>query len=127
MQHNQWLSDAAVCGVGRLELDGLAQVIELIGRIEITQLLCNYLCRTNRSAAEQLGAAGGASDLDFSTPPPSFRGAGAAPARAPAGVHPLPPSVLYVGSMVLSERYGAGGTGTLRGVNAGVKVHHWPA
>ena len=41
MQHNQWLSDAAVCGVGRLELDGLAQVIELIGRIEMTQLLWN--------------------------------------------------------------------------------------
>ena len=83
MQHNQWLSDAAVCGVGRLELDGLAQVIELIGRIEMTQLLWRYLRRTDRSAAEQLGAAGGASDLDFSTPPPLFlRGGGRASSRA---------------------------------------------
>ena len=49
----------------------------------MTQLLYKYLCRTNRSAAEQLGAAGGASDLDFSTPPPLFsRGGGRASSRA---------------------------------------------
>ena len=99
MQHNQWLSDAAVCGVGRLELDGLAQVIELIGRIEMTLLMRRYLRRTDRSAAEQLGAAGGASDLDFSTPPPpSFRGAGAAPARAPAGAPPCLRAFYMLGS-----------------------------
>ena len=49
----------------------------------MTQLLWRYLCRTNHSAAEQLGAAGGVSYLDFSTPPPLFlRGGGRASSRA---------------------------------------------
>ena len=51
----------------------------------MTLLLWKYLRRTDRSAAEQLGAAGGASDLDFSTPPPPplfSRGGGRASSRA---------------------------------------------
>ena len=85
----------------------------------MTLLMRRYLRRTNHSAAEQLGAAGGASDLDFSTPPPLFsRGGGRASSRARRS-SPLPPSVLYVGFLVLSERYGAGGIGTLAGWGQG--------
>ena len=65
----------------------------------MTLLMRRYLRRTNHSAAEQLGAAGGALDLDFSTPPPPlFAGRGPRQLARPPELPPCLRAFYMLGS-----------------------------